>query len=125
MTSKTQHGTRDKQDKTSDELKQIVMRLDPTVVPAFTQAMKQFIVAMKYEDPSVMRSHLNAAMEALQEAYNDVVKRLIGWPQRFKQIYQRVLDELKGSPAENYDEMGNELQSFLDNRLGDLTDFHD
>src|SRR5437899_12092129 len=125
MTSKTQHGARDKQDTTGDQLRQIVMRLAPTEVPAFTQAMKQFIVAMKYEDRAVMRSHLNAAMEALQEAYKDVVGRMIGFPQRFKEVYGQLLDQLKGSPAENFDEMGNELQSFLSKRLEDLTDFRD
>jgi hypothetical protein len=99
--------------------------LDAGIPLAFTQAVKSFLTALDYDDPALMRSHLNDAREALRDVIREVIAQRLEWPRRAREGCQRVKEKIVGCPRESWDDLGKGLASRFDKRLQSLTDLRD
>jgi hypothetical protein len=107
------------------EIETLLARFDWSVSPAFGEAIQAFLTAMDYEDPTLMRSHLATALEALRDLTHDSIRKRLGWPIRVKEAWGRIWERLKECPSESYDEVGREMDSALGQLLKSLTDLRD
>jgi hypothetical protein len=118
----TSHATRDK---LREEIERLAGLYDAGIPQAFAQAMQSFLTAMDYNDPTLMRSHLNAALEAMRQVVYEAVQKRLGLPQRVKETCRKIRDLMKGCPCEDWDELGQALESRFDETLKVLTDLRD
>lgn len=116
------HSTRDP---LGEEIERLAGRFDASLPQAFTQAMQSFLTAMDYDDAALMRSHLNAALESLQQVVHDAVQKQLGLPQQAGEACRNIRDLLKGRVSESWDELGRMLESRFSETLKILTDLRD
>lgn len=108
-----------------EALKRMVDGFDTALPPAFTRAVKSLLAAMDYDDPALIRSHLNEAFESLRDVINEAIEKRLGWPQRAKEDCRRIFEAIEAEPAEHFDELGRALGAFFDKLLKGLTDLRD
>jgi hypothetical protein len=116
------HSTRDP---LGEEIERLAGRFDASLPQAFTQAMQSFLTAMDYEDAALMRSHLNAALESLQQVVHDAVQKRLGLPQQVREACRKIRALLNGRVSESWDELGRMLESRFSETLTILTDLRD
>ena len=58
----------------------LVVRCDPSLPKALTQAMQSFLTARDYDDVALMHSHLQTAIIAAADALDEAVLKRLGWP---------------------------------------------
>jgi hypothetical protein len=122
MPNTTIHST---QDPLCEEIERLAGRFDASIPQAFTQAMKSFLTAMDYDDAALMRSHLNAALESLQQVVYEAVQQRLELPHQAKEACSKIRGLLKGRVSENWDELGRMLDSHFSEALKILTDLRD
>jgi len=108
-----------------EEIERLVGRFDAGIPQAFTQAMQSFLTAMDYDDAALMRSHLNAALESLQQVVCEAVQKRIELPHQVREACRKIRDLLKGRVSENWDELGRMLDARFGEALKILTDLRD
>jgi hypothetical protein len=91
----------------------------------FVQAMRSFLAAMEYDDPVLMRSRLNDALEVFKDGTREDIEKRVGWPELARQACRKVKELLKGALCEHFDEIGREIESSLDKMLKSLTGIRD
>jgi hypothetical protein len=111
------HG---KQDGIREHFERLVGRLDRQFPPAIPEAMKAVLTAMEYNDPALIKSHLNTAFEALKDLISDAIETRLGRPLAIRDGWLKIRKELSGRPAEDYDELGEEIESVFDELLADM-----
>ncbi len=91
------------------------------ISPAFSQAIQSSLAALDYQDPALMRSHLNAALDAMRTFVADTIRERLETPRHVQETWRRIWDMLKQSPAESYDDVGRAFESHFNDLLGNLT----
>ncbi len=109
-------------DRLREQLERLAGGLDWRVPPAFSQAIAAFLTAMDYDDLSLMRPHLNAALEAFRDFVHEVIEKRLGRARLIREAWRGLWEELEKCPLESYDEVGKRLESILDEQLEALTD---
>jgi hypothetical protein len=116
------HATRDK---LREEIERLAGLHDASIPQSFTQAMQSFLTAMDYNDSTLMRSHLNAALEAMQQVVFEAVQKRLGLSRGARETCRKIRDLMKGCAYEDWDELGRSLESRFDETLKVLTDLRD
>lgn len=114
--------------KRKNELKErirVLTEFVPGIPPSFAQALRSLLTGMEYNDLTLMRSHLNSALESLVDVVNEAIQKRLGWPERMKAGAKEIWEALKNCPGENFDELGKEIESSLDKIIKDLNGFHE
>jgi len=96
-----------------------------TELQPFNQSMRAFLTAMDYQDPVLIRSHLNSACEMLAETIEAKIQDRRGWPQVAEESCNKILAEVEGHPLENVDDIGKKIESLFDQMIGRLTELRD
>jgi hypothetical protein len=122
MASTAGHTT---QDEMREEIERLASLQDASVPQAFTQAVQSFLTAMDYNDSTLMRSHLNTALEAMQQVLYEVVQKRLALPQRAKEACRKIRDLMMGRVGEDWDELGRALEQRFNETLKVLTDLRD
>jgi hypothetical protein len=108
-----------------EKVRCLVGELDSSFPEDFVQAMRSLLAAMEYRDSVLMRSHLTALLKFWQEFTEDAIRGSLGKPERIREAWKVTTEDLKESPAENYDEVGRFIDSSFKETLKDLTDLRD
>jgi hypothetical protein len=88
-------------------------RLARDLSPQLSQALQACLTAMSYEDPTLVRSHLNTALEALRETTESTIRLLVQWPLQKKDYWKEVSAEIENAPLESYDDLGHSLEALF------------
>src|SRR5882672_10242297 len=112
-------------DRMREQVEWLAAGYDASVPKAFAHAMKSFLTALDYKDVALMRSHLNTALEAFREVTHEAIQKRLGRPQRFKDLWKQMWDQLANCPTENGDELGQDITRALDADLDALIELRD
>jgi hypothetical protein len=112
-------------DRLREAIEQLVAQCEASVPRALTEALLGFLRARDYSDITVMRSHLNAALESLQSVTNEAVEKRLGWPTHVREVCRNIRDEMTGCVSENWDDLGKLLESRFDGALRILMELRD
>ncbi len=112
-------------DRLREELGRIIGQFDPGVPRAFAQAMKALLTAMEYQDPTLVRSSLEEVLESLRDVTREAIEKRLGWPELSRRACRKIREAMKGFPQENFDELGEGIESQFDRMLEILTDLRD
>lgn len=98
-------------------LQEKLSAIDANLCPPFSRAVDAFLAAADYEDRTLMRSHLNAALESLQVFAEDTIRKMLEQSQTVTDTWREIWSMLMDHPCENYDELGRELESLFTTEL--------
>ncbi len=116
-------------DATKDQLRELIEwpagQYDASLPPSFTHAMQSLYTAVDHDDVVLMRSRLNEALEALQQAVKEAIQKRLGGPHQARLLCRRVWDLIRGCPRENWDDLGSQLESRFDAWLKTLVELRD
>jgi hypothetical protein len=108
-----------------EELERLARAFDASHLPAVTQAMRAVLTAMDYNDPALLQSSMNEAGLALADAIGEEILRQHKWVALARDVCRGTMRDLTCVPAENFDETGRSLESFLDNLLRHFAELRD
>jgi hypothetical protein len=111
-------------DASREELADLIENFGPSFPPAFEQALKQFLIAVDYNDPALLRSHFNTAYESLRDAVHEEIEKRIGSPQATRAMLRNLMKMLTGEPEE-IDGLGKEIVSGIEKLLNGLVELQD
>jgi hypothetical protein len=112
-------------DKLQLQIERLIGHFDPSIPPAFTQAVKALLTAMDFHDPALMRSGLEEVLAALRDLTCETIQKRLGWPRAAREACRSILDLLKGHPGDEFDGVGKGIGSNFDQMLKILTDLRD
>jgi hypothetical protein len=112
-------------DASREELAGLIENFGPSFPPAFEQALKQFLVAVDYNDSALIRSHFNTAYESLRDAVHEEIGKRLGSPQATRAMLRNVMKMLIGEPSEEFDALGKEIVSGIEKLLNGLIELRD
>ena len=108
-----------------EERERLVGELDDGAARPFAVAVRSFLTATAEKDLTLMRSHLDAALEAFRSASREEVRKRLDWPRLAREVCQRVRELLTDLPFEDLDEIGKELEAGLGRMLNGLLALRD
>ena len=72
-----------------------------------------------------MRLGLEEVLAALRDATSDSIQQRLGWPVAAREFCQGILEDLKGHPCEDFDEVAKGIKANLEQMLKVLVELRD
>jgi hypothetical protein len=94
-------------------------------MPSFAQALQALLAAVDYHDVTLIRSHLNTALEALRDLVNDAIAKRCASLELLRDTWQKTWEMLKARPSENCDDMRRVVEGRLTAILENFTGLRD
>jgi hypothetical protein len=112
-------------DKFAAELENLARR--DQVPPGVFKALQELQTALNYQDPALIKSHLNAGYEAVRDTVRDLIRARLGLEAQIKETWKSVLAASRGCPIDHLDleEIAKEFDSVINYHLGDLVSMRD
>lgn len=120
MPNKTHQAVADKR---RQQLESLIRELDcDGVTPqSLVQAFRSCLIAMSYDDPALIRSHVNTVLEEFLITVNEEVKEHL---KRITRITKgEVFELLQGYTCEDFDAIGKKMDASLTRLLESLAEF--
>jgi hypothetical protein len=113
----------------ADDLRELVAKCAADLVPngleSMAEAMKSVLTATEYEDDTLFRSSINAALEQYRDIVDRDIDEFIGLSGGVRDVWTKVKKDLTGCPAEDLDDVGGPLESLFERALAVLLRMRD
>jgi hypothetical protein len=107
------------------ELEKLARTIEGGPQPACALAMRSFLTALKYEDPTLIRAAINEAASTLANAAAAEIVRQHAVAERVKRDVRGAMDQIVDSPANDFDGLGRTLEFVFDRVLTTLKALRD
>lgn len=98
-----------------------ITRCDPDIPKSLPNAMESLLMAMEHDDATLMRSHVETALQESISSLDEGIQKRLGWPEKVRSVCQEIWELMKENPFEDFDDVGTKISSCFDEMIRPLS----